>query len=240
MQHTEPRISTEDGDCPAHEFRPDGAGPHRAVLVYMDGLGIRPAMLQLAERIAAAGYHVLLPDLFWRSGPYEPVDAHALFADPAARAAWFQKHVLTTTIGNTMRDTRFFLDHLGAAPVGVTGYCMGGRMALACAGHFGDRIAAAASWHPANLATDAADSPHTLAAQIRAEVYIGAATDDPTFPVEQHQRLDAALTAANVTHTIDVYPATHGWVPTDTPVHHPACAERHWDTLLDLFARRLR
>ena len=56
-----------------------------AVLIFMDGLGIRPAMLEIGERLATYGYFVLLPDLFYRSGPYEPMDPRIVFADPDKR-----------------------------------------------------------------------------------------------------------------------------------------------------------
>ena len=65
-----------------------------------------------------------------------------------------------------MRDTRTFLAFLDGQPearaarIGVTGYCMGGRFALVAAGTFGDRIAAAAAFHPGGLVTDAPDSAH--------------------------------------------------------------------------------
>lgn len=60
-------ISTRDGVCPAYVYRPPGSGPWPGVLVYMDGPGIRPAVLELGERLATYGYFVLLPDLFYRA-----------------------------------------------------------------------------------------------------------------------------------------------------------------------------
>ncbi len=64
---TQIEIRTEDGSCPAHVY---GEGSAPSVLVYLDGIGMRPAMQTIAERIAAAGYHVLMPDVFYRMGPY--------------------------------------------------------------------------------------------------------------------------------------------------------------------------
>ena len=49
-------ITTKDGTCPAFVYRPAGTGPWPAVLVFMDGLGIRPAMLEIGERLADNGY----------------------------------------------------------------------------------------------------------------------------------------------------------------------------------------
>jgi carboxymethylenebutenolidase len=248
-------IRTEDGVCPAYVFGGNGAagfardgrraeaGAHGApgVLFYMDGIGIRPALFEMGERLASAGYHVLLPDLFYRSGPYQPMDAKTVFTDPAKRAELFSKYMSLTTVANVMRDTRAFLDHLGTAQkIGTTGYCMGGRMSLAAAGHYPDRIAAAAAYHPGNVANDAPDSPHLLASRMKAAVYVGGASDDLSFPEEQKQRLAQALSAAGVEHVIETYPARHGWVPSDTLTHDPAAAEKHWKTLLDLLGRKLK
>src|SRR5436190_794427 len=133
MSHRPIELRTDDGTCPAHVFTPDGVGPWPGVLLYMDGLGLRPAILAIAARAAAA-------------------------------------------------------------------------------------------YHPGGLATDAPDSPHLLAPHIQAEVYVAGASDDSNFPAEQKQRLEQALTAAGVRHTVETYPARHGWVPTDTPVHDPAAA----------------
>src|SRR5580700_7858122 len=89
--HTRVEIRTADGICPAHTFRPKGGEPHPAVLFYMDGIGIRPALFRMAERLANAGYYVLLPDLFYRAGPYEPMDAKTVFSDPEKRSMLMTK-----------------------------------------------------------------------------------------------------------------------------------------------------
>src|SRR5215468_7919156 len=107
---TEIEIQTHDGICRSYVFRPDGGGPWPDVLVYMDGIGIRPAMLEIGERLAAHGYFALLPDLFYRSGPYEPMDAHTMFADPEKRKTLAEKFRLATRSA-IMSDTRFFLDY---------------------------------------------------------------------------------------------------------------------------------
>src|SRR6185437_5680939 len=139
-------IETRDGLCRCHIYRAAGTGPWPAVLVLMDGLGIRPAMLQLGERLATHGYLVLLPDLFYRAGPYEPMDPKTVFSDPEKRKVLMEKYFAVATSANIMSDTRAFLDYLAAQPdvqpggVGVTGYCMGGRLSLIAAGTYPDQI----------------------------------------------------------------------------------------------------
>jgi carboxymethylenebutenolidase len=211
----------------------------------MDGLGIRPAMLELGERLATHGYLVLLPDLFYRSGPYEPMDPHTLFSDPVQRKMLMDKFFALATPANIMRDTRAFLDFMSAqpdvkrGPIGTTGYCMGGLMSLSAAGTYPDRIAAAASFHGGRLATDAPDSPHRLAPAMKARVYVAGAIDDQSFPDDMKARLEAALAEAGVHHTVETYPARHGWVLRDTPVYDAGAAERHWHALLSLFKETL-
>jgi carboxymethylenebutenolidase len=243
---TKIEILTRDGACPGYEFRPAGAGPFPAVLVFMDGIGIRPAVLEIGERLAQHGYFVLLPDLFYRSGPYAPMDPHTVFAVPEQRKVLFEKFFAPATPANVMSDTRAFLDFLAAHPdvkpgsIGTTGYCMGGLMCLTAAGTFPDRIVATATYHGGRLATDAPDSPHLLAPKIRSRVYVAGAIEDASFPDEMKARLEAALTEAGVRHTIETYPAKHGWVFRDTPVYDAAASERHWQTLLALFQETLR
>ena len=227
-------IATDDGVAPAFEY---GSGP--SVLFFIDGIGMRPAMHALAERLGNAGYRVLMPDLFYRIGPYEAPEPAKLFSDPAVRGAWFGRVMATTTAEKVLGDCRAYLAQLDG-DVGTTGYCMGGRMSLVAAATFPDRIVAAAAYHPGGLVTDAPDSPHLLVSKIAASVYVGGAMDDATFTDAQRQQLDDALTAAHVDHQVELYPAKHGWVPGDTPVHDAAQAERHWDTLLALLARKLR
>ena len=238
-------ITTKDGTCPSYVYRPKGQGPWPAVLVFMDGLGIRPAMLEIGERLAANGYFVLLPDLYYRSGPYEPMNPHAVFTDPEQRKVLMEKFFSLATPANIMSDTRAFLAYLASEPdvrpggIGTTGYCMGGLMSLTAAGTYPDRIVAAASYHGGQLATDAPDSPHRLAPRIKARVYVAGAIEDQSFPDEMKARLATALTEAGVDHTIETYPARHGWVFHDVPVYDAAASERHWQSMLALFRETL-
>lgn len=241
-------LKTRDGQTEASVFRPDsGEGPWPAVLVYQDGRGIRPALFELGERIAQGGYFVLLPDLFYRAGPYEAPDAEVFSRDPAFRKQWQQKYIATATKANVRSDTEAFLAFLAAEPdvrslaIGTTGYCMGGGLSLSAAGHFPDRVIAAASYHGGNLATDEPDSPHLLAPRIRARVYVAGAVEDASFPDQQKQRLIDAFEKAGVQHTVETYEgAKHGWVPSDSAVYDRAASERHYQTLLALFDATLK
>jgi carboxymethylenebutenolidase len=233
-------LQTADGQLPVHIHRPSGHGPWPAVIVYFDAYGIRPAIQELAARLADNGYVAALPDLYYRTGPYGPLDPAVMRANPAMRDEHRDTRQKAATTKGVMADTAAVLDLLESlpevqpGPVGATGYCMGGRLALTAAGNFPDRIAVAASYHGGGLASDKADSPHLLAPKTKAKVYVAGASEDPNFPDDMKDRLDAAFRDAGLDYKIETYPAKHGWVMRDNPVHDPAETEHHWRTLVPL------
>jgi carboxymethylenebutenolidase len=237
--HDQIQLKTPDGVCPTHVFEPNGDGPWPGVLMYMDGIGMRPALWEIAARIATQGYVVVLPNLFYRVG-YNAEHGVEVFSDPEKRADLMTRIMPSASATNVMRDTdalfEFMHEHANIrdGKVAITGYCMGGRLAMYAAGHYGARVAAAAAYHPGGLATDKPDSPHKLAPRMKGRIYVGAAMADPSFDAAQKERFDRALTEARVDHTIEDYPARHGFVPPDTPTYDPAAARRHDETLFAL------
>jgi carboxymethylenebutenolidase len=242
-------ISTRDGVADAFLAAPEGKGTHPGVLIYMDAFGLRPRLEEMAGRIAEQGYVVLVPNVFYRQGRAPLLDLGDL-ADPDARGRIFdvlKPWVAALGPEPAMSDAEAYLDLLTGLdevsdrPVGVTGYCMGGALALRTAAHRPDQVAAVAAFHPARLATDAPDSPHLLVDRLQAEVYVASADQDPGMPPEQQSRLDEALTTAKVRHVCEQYDgATHGFTMSDTAVYDEAATERHWSALLDLLSRTLR
>jgi carboxymethylenebutenolidase len=239
-------IRTADGTADAHLSHPGDGRPHPAVLLYMDAFGLRPHLRAMADRLAEAGYTVLVPNLFYRHGR-APVVELPEFIDHDGRPEIFEKVgplIRSLTPDLAMRDAAAWLDWLAgspvvaAGPVAVTGYCMGARLSLLTAGTYPERVAAAAGFHGGRLATDTPDSPHRVADRITAEVYFGHADGDPSMPPEQIERLEKALTEAGVRHRCEVYPgARHGFTQADTSAYHKEGAERHWAALLDLLER---
>lgn len=235
-------LRTADGTGRAFTFAPKAEGVWPGVVFFMDGFGIRPTLFRMGERLARHGYVVVMPDLFWRTGAYEPADAAAIFADQDKRQAFSTRFAGAMTPSTGLADAEASLEHLSRhpqvalGPYGVTGYCMGGGLALRAAATFPDKIAAAASFHGGRLATDAPDSPHLLAASIRARVLVAGADADPSFPPDQGDRLREALSAAGVVSEVTIYPgAGHGYTMDDLPVYNPGAAERHWLALTQLF-----
>lgn len=238
-------ITTPDGRCPATLHVPDGAGPWPGVLLFPDALGARETIRGLADRLAGMGYVTLAPDVYYRSGGWVPFAAEAVFSDATERARLFGL-METLTHQRIVTDTGAYLDFLLSRPevrgssAGTTGYCMGGRLSLIAAGEHPGKVAAAASFHGGRLAVaDDPDSPHLAAARIRAAVYVAGATDDRSFPPEQAELLDHALTEAGVPHVVEFYPARHGFAVPDNPSHDLDAETRHWAALEQLFSSAL-
>lgn len=244
MPHEQITINTANGDCPAILFAPGHGRGGPAVIFYMDAGGIRPAVRGMAKRLADAGYVVLLPDLFYRYGPYGPFDPKEVFAGDVH--AILGPLIATTGNAKAAEDTGAFLSFLDTRAdvreekVGAVGFCMGGGMAIASAGTYPDRFAAVASYHGGNLATDAPDSPHLYAPKLKAELYVAAAEKDESYPPAMAKRLESALSEAHVRYAADTYAAAHGWMKPDFPVYDEAAAERGWREMLAFFDRVLR
>ncbi|MFC7395620.1 dienelactone hydrolase family protein [Chelatococcus sp. GCM10030263] len=245
MAKQEIEIRTEDGVAKASLFLPvkPPAGAQPGVILYMDAFGLRPALDDMGARLAGAGYVVLIPDLFYRFGDYGPLDAKTAFSDPETRDT-IMRMMKETTSDKNRRDSGSFIEAITRAgatgKIGVVGYCMGGGRALTAAAAYPDRIAAAASFHGGNLASDTPDSPHRLVSSIKGRVYIGSAGVDRSFPPEQSARLAEALRAAEVDHIVENYVGmAHGWAVSDHGVYDEQGAERHWTRLTTLFAECL-
>jgi carboxymethylenebutenolidase len=243
-------IETLDGSCDASLATPEGAGPYPGVLFLMDAFGVRPVIDEWIRRIAAQGFVVLAPNLLYRSSKSPIIEDVAAAMAAEDRSKLFGKlmpmiHLLTPE--SVAKDAKAYLDFLEGlpvvvkGPVGLTGYCMGSRFALRAAAAFPDRVAAVAGFHGSNLANDQADSPHLLAKELKAEVYLGYADHDDGANAEMRKRMEDALTAAGLVYRSEVYAdAPHGYAMSDTPAYRQEAAERHFTTLIDLLDRTLK
>jgi carboxymethylenebutenolidase len=245
MQRLDVQIPTPDGHSNASLHIPDGAGPWPAVLVFPDAGGLRDTFRQMGDRVASMGYVALIPDIYYRAGEWAPFDLATAFSDPDERARLFGL-MGTLTNDRIVADARAYADFLLARPevtgsaIGTTGYCLGGRMSMVAAGGIDGKVAAAASFHGGRIAVaDDPSSPHLAADRITATVYVAGATEDDSFTAEQAELLKRALADAGVDHTVEFYPAHHGFAVADNPTYDEQAATRHWQALERLYGDRL-
>ena len=243
MQSSSVDINMPDGVADAYLARPDDRS-HPGVLFIMDAYGLRPAIEEMVERIAADGYVVMAPNVFYRAGR-SPVLPLPDLTDPEQRTSFFQSVrplIEQLTPERIAADAAAYLDFLGeaagASPVAITGYCMGARVGFRIAAAHPDRVAALAGFHAGGLVTDAPDSPHQSAGDVKAELYFGFADQDPSMTKEQIATLDQALKDASLRYRSEIYEgAQHGYTMADTAAYNEAARERHFRELRALLER---
>ncbi|MET7914118.1 dienelactone hydrolase family protein [Streptomyces avermitilis] len=238
-------IPTADGQADAFAAFPDRGERHPGVLMYADGFGIRPVLREMARELAGHGYYVLVPNLFYRHGTAPVIEVPEHIGEEARPAVLAQLMPLIEahTAERVLRDADAYLRFLttqpeaGAGPVAVTGYCIGGLLAMRTAAAHPGQVAAVAAFH-GPVGADGPDGLHRLLSTLTAQVYLGHAETDMT--PEALGELNQALDAAGVGYTSEIYPGTvHGFTMSDTDAFNPAALQRHWDRLLPLLGRTL-
>ena len=242
--HETVEISTPDGAANGYLTRPDGDA-HPGVLLIPDAFGLRPAIEEMADRVAGWGYVVLAPNVFYRAGR-DPVTELVGPVDGENRAGAFQavlpliKELTPERIAADGGAYLGYLEQVAApGPLGVTGYCMGGRLAWRIATTQPVRVAALAAFHTAGLVGEGPDSAHLAAGDLgSAEAYFGFADEDPGATPEQIATLRQALDAGGVRYTAEVFEgAHHGYAVPDAPAYDQAASERQFRELHALLRR---
>ena len=250
MIEEEVEIRTADGTAGGLLYRAEdpGEGVRRepGVIFLTDIGGIRPSQRGMAGRLAAAGYTVLMPNIFYRLGEPPMIDLSPGLEDEGVTEAFRGAQGVAAARGGGARCLG--LCRLPRRP-GFRGEGWDGRrrlllrggMALRFAAARPDRIAAAASFHGGGLVTDDPTSPHLLLPRIQARLYFGHATQDRGMPEAAIEKLDHALAAWGGRYESEVYEgALHGWTVPDSPVYNPPQADRAFQKLTELFAEALR
>jgi carboxymethylenebutenolidase len=238
-------VPTPEGVADCYLTTPAGDGAHPGVLMIIDAIGLRPRIEEMADRIAAQGYVVLAPNVFYRGGR-APLWETPVLEDPESRGRFFQSlgpAMGALTPAAAAADGGAYLDTLAEltnGPVGITGYCFGGWLGWVITAAHPDRVAALGGFHTGRMVTDEPDSPHLLAPRLRAEVYWGHADQDPSMTAENIAALDRVMDEAGVRHTTERYEgAQHGYTMSDMGAYNEAAAERHFAALFTLLARAL-
>jgi carboxymethylenebutenolidase len=250
MMDTDVQVRTAAGVCDAALIHPQ-KGSWPGVILFADVFGLRPTMRDMARRLAADGFTVLVPNPFYRTSKPPGLTPDIDFNNPADRAKMDALRAPLTSEA-VMQDASAYVKFLDAqAPVnksakmGVFGYCMGGPMSMQAAAANPDRIGAGASFHGGGLVTDKPDSPHLLIPKLKAQYYFGIAMNDDQRQPDAKTKLDEAFKSAKLQAKIDVYAGClHGWCVKDMPkaadgkaIYNEAQAERAWGELLSLFKR---
>jgi len=246
MIEKEIEIRTADGTADGILFQPEQGRRYPGVIHLTDIGGIRPSHREMAKRLSASGYTVLLPNVFYRTGKPPMFDFVPKMGDEKTMKRFGELAGPMNPLAME-RDAASYVDFLAASDsvsagkMGVVGYCFTGAMAMRTAAVRPEKIAAVASFHGGGLFTDAPTSPHLVLPRVKAQLYFGHATNDNSMPKEAIEKLDRALAAWGGKYESEVYDdALHGWTTADAPVYNQPQAERAFEKLTTLFAKTLK
>jgi carboxymethylenebutenolidase len=239
-------VKTADGAADAALFYPQGKGSWPAVVLWPDVMSLRPVFREMGRRLAAAGYVVLVPNLYYRAKRAPVIEGAFNFANPDDRAKLTPLRATVTPEG-TDRDAAAYVAFLDAQPqtnkarkIGTQGYCMGGPLAFRTAAIAPGRVGAVASFHGGGLVTDQPTSPHLLIPKTSAAYLVAVADNDDKQDPTVKDKLKAAFAAAKRPATVEVYEgAAHGWTVKGSQVYDEPAAEKAWAELLALYKRAL-
>jgi carboxymethylenebutenolidase len=238
-------ITTRAGAMETFVCRPERGGPFPPVFMLMDAPGIREELRDMARRLAAVGYCVLLPNLYYRAGR-DTIYGPDVLTEGSAERDRMRAVRTKMTIPPVMEDVADMFKFVDAqrdvrkGPVGTHGYCMSGPFALAAAARYPERIAAAASFYGTWLVNDAEESPHLTLGKGKAELYIACAEHDKLAPLSMVEELRGLFVKAGSPGEIELYPGVHhGFAFPQRWCYDKPAAERHWERLIALYRRRL-
>ena len=245
-------VKTPDGTCDAAFIHPT-TGTHPGVLIWPDAFGLRPSMRDIAKRIAAEGYSVLVPNPFYRTAkaPVFGDVSNFNFGNQDDRAKLQSFTGPLQAAGNAEKDAAAYIAFLDAQQqvdknkkMGTQGYCMGGPLVVKTCATVPNRVGAGASFHGGGLVTNNPDSPHLLAPKIKGRMYFGIASNDDMNQPDAKVKLREAFDAAHVPAEIEVYSMSlHGWCVPDMPkgangmpIYNKPDAEKAWGKLVALYS----
>ena len=225
-------VTTPDGAMPVYVAEPTAPGRHPAVIVIMEAFGLNGNIEEITRRIAAEGYVALAPDVYWRMLPDNKVGY-----DELPKAIGLMQKVNDQKV---VQDLSSAVDALHKRPtvsgkIGVTGFCMGGRLSFLAAAELPDKIAAAAPFYGGGIA-----ALLPKAEKIKAPLYLFFGEKDAFIPQDQVNAIDAKLRELKKPYTLKNYKgADHGFFCHERASYNATAAADAWKELPAFFRKHL-
>jgi len=209
-------------DCSGYYASPAAGDRAPAIVVIQEWWGLNDQIKGVADRLAAAGYRALVPDLYRGNVTLEAAEASHLMTGLDFKDAATQ-------------DVRGAAQYLkrASAKVGTIGFCMGGALTILTAMYVPE-VDAVSCWY--GVPPPEAGDP----SKIRIPVQGHFALKDAFFTPASVDVLEAKLEQGKVAHEFHRYDAEHAF-GNETGEHHDAAAAKlAWQRSLDFLGRQLR
>ena len=224
-------VPAAGGTMPAFLARPVGDRPAPAVLVIQEAFGLNANIKEIARRIAAEGYVTLAPDLYWRGGKGRAVGYDQLPEAIALMQSTKDPEVVTD-VGSAVA----YLERqpfVRADRIGITGFCMGGRVSYLAACELGDKIKACVPFYGGGI-------PVEKTPGLRAPVLAFFGEEDGFIPLDGVEHLKGELARLGKQAEVVVYPkAGHGFFCSERDSYRADVARDAWEKTKVFLAAKL-
>src|SRR3990170_3718340 len=226
-------VITEGAKMRCYVSAPESGGPHPAIIVIQHAGGVDTFVQGMAERFAGEGYVATAPDLYHREDP-DSSD------DPLTRMGRLRD-------ANIVKDVNAAIEHVKRLPearserIGITGFCMGGRVAYLMAAHNPD-LRATVVFYGGNIMVPWVEgpAPFALTDRIGSPVLGLFGEEDPNPSPADVAKIDAEMNRLAKVHEFHSYPgAGHAFMNVDRPSYRETAATDAWDKCLAWFRRYL-
>jgi carboxymethylenebutenolidase len=224
-------VGVDGGEMRCYVSAPDGAGPFPAVVVIQHAGGVDEFVRSMSDRFAAAGLVAVSPDLYHRDDSED---------DPLTRMGRLRDVTIVKDVSAAFEHAQS-LPEVAPDRIGVTGYCMGGRVTYLMASHLPDLKAAVVCWGGNILVPWGGDvSPFDRTERIGCPVLGLFGEDDPNPNPADVAKIDAELTRLDKPHEFHSYAgAGHAFMNEGRPSYRPEAAADAWEKCVAWFRRYL-
>jgi carboxymethylenebutenolidase len=226
------KIQAESGSMSAFLARPTAAGTHPAVVVVMEAFGLNPHIKDITKRLAAEGYVAIAPDVYYRE------KGAVVGYDNLPEAIRLMTSLKDDLIVKDMAAVIGYLQGLASVRpdrIGITGFCMGGRITFLTASH-NAAVKAAAPFYGGGIG-----GLLEGAGGIRCPLLLFFGDQDPFIPNEEVATITSTLARLKKAAEVKVYQgAPHGFFCNERDSYRPADAQDAWQRLLKFFGQHLK
>ena len=230
-------LNVVGASMPAYVSTPEGQGASPAMVVIHHGAGVDEFVRGFSDRLAAEGYTAVAPDLF-----------HRITDEIAKRTGKARRDLLSDP--EIIADVNATVDFLSGCPdvdsgrLGITGFCMGGRVTWLSAAANPD-FKAAVPYYGGNILVpwgDGEHSPFELSGEIGCPVLFHFGEEDADPSQDDMRKLDDELTRLGTPHRFYTYPgAGHGFMDRHNLARfHRRSAEMAWARTAEFLAAHLK
>jgi carboxymethylenebutenolidase len=224
-------VATADGEMPAYLWLPEaGFGP--GLLLLQEIFGVSSYIRRRAADLAAAGYVVLAPELYWRLDQQQ-VDASAPRGVEQAMGLMTRLEWPTSVADADEAFERLAgLDEVRGTP-GVVGFCFGGGLGFNVAAEVAPAVLV--SYYGSALPQLLELAPRVTCPSLH---HFG--TADDFIPVDAVRAITAAVTADGRPARVELHEgANHAFDNPDIAFHHPEASARAWEQTLAYLGEQL-